>query len=216
MAQVLKIELRNRILTAAKKELLDKGVRDASMRSIAFNSGMTVGNLYRYFKSKDELIMFIVSPALEMLNAIIQNKTHDRLSLFQQTSSLNLSKSEMMVILDSIADDLKVLYQQYKDELKILFMDSEVQNQISAWFTQLVGTMITDAFSSLSSQVQEIQMFSRMIAVSIFSGLQECFIRLDEVDFSPEKTGMMIRLYLRLYLSLLDFDVIGYLQEVQA
>ena len=216
MAQVLKIELRNRILTAAKKELLDKGVRDASMRSIAFNSGMTVGNLYRYFKSKDELIMFIVSPALEMLNAIIQNKTHDRLSLFQQTSSLNLSKSEMMVILDSIADDLKVLYQQYKDELKILFMDSEVQNQISAWFTQLVGTMITDAFSELSSQVQEIQMFSRMIAVSIFSGLQECFIRLDEVDFSPEKTGMMIRLYLRLYLSLLDFDVIGYLQEVQA
>lgn len=216
MAQVLKEELRNRILTSAKKELLEKGVRDASMRSIAFNSGMTVGNLYRYFKGKDELIMFIVSPALEQLNEIIQNKTHDRLSLFQQTSSLGLSKQEMMMILDSIADDLKVLYHDYKDELKILFMDSEVQNQISAWFTQLVGTMISDAFSELKSQVQEIQMFSRMIAVSIFSGLQECFIRLDDVNFSDEKTGVMIRLYLRLYLSMLEFDVISYLQEVQS
>ena len=82
MAQVLKEELRNRILTSAKKELLEKGVRDASMRSIAFHSGMTVGNLYRYFKSNDELIMFIVSPALERLNDMIQNKAHDRLSLF--------------------------------------------------------------------------------------------------------------------------------------
>ena len=216
MAQVLKEELRNRILTSAKKELLEKGVRDASMRSIAFNSGMTVGNLYRYFKSKDELIMFIVSPALEQLNEIIQNKTHDRLSLFQQTASLGLSKQEMMMILDSIADDLKVLYHDYKDELKILFMDSEVQNQISAWFTQLVGTMISDAFSELKSHVQEIQMFSRMIAVSIFSGLQECFIRLDDVNFSDEKTGVMIRLYLRLYLSMLEFDVISYLSEVQS
>ena len=95
-------------------------------------------------------------------------------------------------------------------------MDSEVQNQISAWFTQLVGTMITDAFSELKSHVQEIQMFSRMIAVSIFSGLQECFIRLDDVNFSDEKTGVMIRLYLRLYLSMLEFDVISYLSEVQS
>ena len=102
MAQVLKIELRNRILTAAKKELLDKGVRDASMRSIAFNSGMTVGNLYRYFKSKDELIKFVVSPCLEKLNDLIQKKTHDRIRLFENASLLGMSQAEMKQMLDSL------------------------------------------------------------------------------------------------------------------
>lgn len=216
MAQVLKEELRNRILTSAKKELLEKGVRDASMRSIAFHSGMTVGNLYRYFKSKDELIMFIVSPALERLNDMIQNKTHDRLSLFHQASSLGLSKQEMTLILDSLADDLSLLYQDFKDEMRILFMDSEVQTQISAWFTQLVGTMISEIFNDFKDQVYEIQLFSRMLAVSIFSGLQECLLRLEELNFDEKKAGFMIRLYLRLYLSMLDFDMNRYLQEVHA
>lgn len=216
MAQVLKEELRDRILSAAKKELLEKGVRDASMRSIALHSGMTVGNLYRYFKSKDELIMFIVTPALSRLNAIIQHKTHDRLSLFEKTRELGLSKREMMMILDSLADDLSMIYLEYKDEMRILFMDSMVQNQISAWFTQLIGIMISEAFLELRNHVEEVQLFSRMIAVSIFSGLQECFIRLDDVVFDAEKVSVLIRLYLRLNLSMLDFNVKEYLQEVYA
>ena len=61
---------------------------------------------------------------------------------------------------------------------------------------------------------QEVQLFARMMAVSIFSGLQECFKRLDEVDFTMEETAVMIKLYLRLYLSMLDFDVLNFVQEV--
>ena len=214
MAQVLKAELRCRILEAAKHELLKKGVKDASMRSIALSSDMTVGNLYRYFKSKDELIQFIVSPCLEKLNELIQNKTHDRVRLFEKSSLLGMSKDEMKQTLDSMADDLTVIYAEYKDEMKILFMDSEVQFQMSAWFTQLVVTLISEGFSEYASMKQEVQLFARMMAVSIFSGLQECFKRLDEVDFTMEETAVMIKLYLRLYLSMLDFDVLNFVQEV--
>lgn len=213
MAQVLKDELRLRIIQAAKNELLTKGVRDASMRSIAFHSGMTVGNLYRYFKSRDELIRMIVSPALQRLNEVIQKKTHDRLSLFHHTSSLGLSKNEMMMILDSLAEDLTFLYHDYQDEMKILFMDSEVQSQMSVWFSSLIETVIKEVFSHIQDHVDEIQLFSRMLAVSIFSGLQECFIRLDGTAFDAKKAGNMIRLYLRLYVSMLDFDLISYMKQ---
>lgn len=216
MAQVLKEELRVRILHAAKKELLEKGVKEASMRSIALSSRMTVGNLYRYFKNKDELIQYIVSPCLLRLNEMIQKKTQDRISLFEKTSSLGLSRQEMTQILDSMADDLALIYHDYKDEMKILFMDSEVQTQISAWFTQLIVTLVTEGFSEVGNMVHEVQLFSRMMAVSIFSGLQECFHRLDEVNFSTEETGILVRLYLRLYVSMLDFDVNGFVQEVIA
>ena len=214
MAQVLKEELRERIVAAAKSELIEKGVKDASMRSIAFNSKMTVGNLYRYFKSKDELIKFVVSPCLAKLNDLIQKKTHDRIRLFENASLLGMSQAEMKQILDSMAEELTGIYHDYKDEMRILFMDSEVQFQMSAWFTQLVVTMITERFDEYSSMKQEVQLFARMIAVSIFSGLQECFKRLDDVDFTQEETGVLIKLYLRLYLSMLDFDVTGFVQEV--
>ncbi len=207
MAQVLKEDYRNRILSAAKKELLLKGVRDASMRNIAFHSSMTVGNLYRYFKGKDELIQFIVSPALERLNDVIQKKTQDRLSLFQKTSGLGLSKNEMTRILDSLADDLTLIYHEYRDEMKILFLDSAIQMQISDWFTQLIETVIYDEFAETRTLEKKVQLFSRMLAVSIFSGLQECFRLLEMHEFSNQDVGQLIRLYFRLYLSMLDYDL---------
>ena len=65
MAQKLKENMRNSIIEAAKKELLTFGYKDASMRNIAKMSNMTVGNLYRYFESKDDLIQNIVTPTLK-------------------------------------------------------------------------------------------------------------------------------------------------------
>ena len=49
MAQVLKEAQRDKILEAAKQELLHYGYKEASMRRIAAQAEMTVGNLYRYF-----------------------------------------------------------------------------------------------------------------------------------------------------------------------
>lgn len=207
MAQVLKDELRNRIISAAKKELLEKGARDASMRSIAFHSSMTVGNLYRYFKGKDELIQYIVSPALYRLNDVVQKKTQDRLSLFEKTSVLGLTKKEMTSILDSLADDLTIIYHDYRDEMEILFLDSAIQTQMSTWFTQLIETLIYDVFDETKSHEKKVKLFSRMLAVSIFSGLQECFRCLEVHEFSNQDVGQLIRLYFRLYLSMLDFDL---------
>ena len=51
MAQVLKEETRKKIIEAAKDEFLHYGFDNANMRRIALKSNMTVGNLYRYFKS---------------------------------------------------------------------------------------------------------------------------------------------------------------------
>ena len=80
MAQVLKEIQRDKILEAAKQELLQYGYRDASMRRIAAQAKMTVGNLYRYFESKDQLIQAITSPALTQLVQLRQRRRGDRLN----------------------------------------------------------------------------------------------------------------------------------------
>ena len=53
--QVLKEDIRGRILTVARQQFGQKGYSKTSMREIAELSGVGVGNIYNYFTNKDEL-----------------------------------------------------------------------------------------------------------------------------------------------------------------
>ncbi|GAB6154604.1 TetR/AcrR family transcriptional regulator [Desulfosporosinus burensis] len=53
--QYKKDELRENILVESEKEFFEKGYRNASLRQIAKRAGMTIGNLYHYFDSKEAL-----------------------------------------------------------------------------------------------------------------------------------------------------------------
>ena len=53
--QVLKEDIRGRILAVAKLQFGQKGYSKTSMREIAELAGVGVGNIYNYFTGKDEL-----------------------------------------------------------------------------------------------------------------------------------------------------------------
>lgn len=63
---------RERIHQAALKEFLEKGFRDASLRTIAKEAGVTTGSFYWYYKSKEELFAALVGPYYEHLLGIYQ------------------------------------------------------------------------------------------------------------------------------------------------
>ncbi len=71
--QWLKEDVKNRILESALKEFNEKGFSDASMRKIAHNAGVALGNVYRYFKNKDELFNSIMEPVYNELSALLDN-----------------------------------------------------------------------------------------------------------------------------------------------
>ena len=52
-----KAERERDILDAAAELFLDKGFEKASMRSIGCKAGLSKGNLYRYFKTKEEVFL---------------------------------------------------------------------------------------------------------------------------------------------------------------
>ena len=58
---------RERILEIATAEFLDKGYRDASLRSIVKDAGVTTGSFYWYYKSKEELFDALVGEHYEHL-----------------------------------------------------------------------------------------------------------------------------------------------------
>lgn len=62
--KLLNDDIRKKILHVAKEEFGQKGYLKSSMRDIARNVGISVGNTYNYFKSKDELFKAVVKPVI--------------------------------------------------------------------------------------------------------------------------------------------------------
>lgn len=62
-------ETRNRILEAAKQEMLSVGYQNASMRKIASAAGLTAGALYKHFSSKEEIFETICEDVIGRLFA---------------------------------------------------------------------------------------------------------------------------------------------------
>jgi len=56
-----------KIMTMGKKEFLEKGYKDASLRNIVKQAGVTTGAFYGYYSDKEALFHALVSPAAEGL-----------------------------------------------------------------------------------------------------------------------------------------------------
>lgn len=55
----------DRIMAEGKKEFLDKGFKDASLRNIVKSAGVTTGAFYGYFPDKKALFEALVDPAVK-------------------------------------------------------------------------------------------------------------------------------------------------------
>ncbi len=63
----VKSETQEKILEVARKEFLERGFKDASLRGIVKEAGFTQGAFYGYYKDKESLFAAIVSEAADGL-----------------------------------------------------------------------------------------------------------------------------------------------------
>ena len=110
----LKEELREDIQKAAVQEFSLKGYQNASMRSIAAHSNISVGNIYRYFDSKESLFIAIMEPVWQ---ETLQLLYVDRLIPQPQLVD-NLSVEE-------IVSRIIAICQQHPELFRILISNSE-------------------------------------------------------------------------------------------
>lgn len=207
MAQVLKEETRQRIIKATQEELLLKGYDGASMRIIAKNSGMTVGNLYRYFKSKDDLITSIISPVLEALDKLLLSKSEDRISLYTNATKLGLEEKDVIRILDGFTDDFLKLYKENGIAMSLILFHKETIESLVRWFAQLIQVIAAEKFSLDEESLKQLPHYSRMLAVSIISGLQEGFESFEKHDMTLEQLRGNMSVYFRCFASMLSINL---------
>jgi len=70
--QILKDEIRQRIVAEALEVFLEKGYEKASMRDLAKKVGTSVSNIYHYFPNKEELFRFIAEPMAQRVKQVLE------------------------------------------------------------------------------------------------------------------------------------------------
>ena len=101
--QSLKNDIRQKIMDAGRREFSRKGFAKASMRSIAMQVGVGVGNLYHYFPSKDSLFCAILAPVTSSFYAMFERHHGDYADAMDmiQEEYLVFAVSEYMKLLRS-------------------------------------------------------------------------------------------------------------------
>ncbi|GFZ29711.1 TetR family transcriptional regulator [Clostridium zeae] len=111
--QYQKDEIRKSIIDEAIKEFNTKGYKAASIRSIAKNSGTSVGNIYKYFASKEELY--------ESLIGAVYHKVMEYINQFKKVELNDKAEDIFYNLLEKIME----IFDDNRVELSILLNKSE-------------------------------------------------------------------------------------------
>ncbi len=194
MAQVLKDEQRKRIVEAAKNEFLKNGIANSSMRAISKIAQTPVGNIYRYYKNKQELVCEVLSPVLTKLNVFDHNLLCD-ITL--------LSESTIRKYLTDFVDNLVMLQNDFPSEMTIIVSDEQINGAYQNELIKLISSIISLSKQSSIDEDEGAQFFSKMIAKSIFAGIREgvslkCSSNISNVQFKKLMYIYMEKIFLML------------------
>ena len=144
--QYLKSDVRNRILQSAEKEFRQNGYLNASIRTIAENAGISLGNVYRYFSNKEALFSAVLQPVVEEISQNIYNK-------FFASMDMQSVADEVVDYLWQNGDKLNIILQAnqyYVDGLKTILTDtcSKIVEKLLYWYPELMYKIKNPYFST--------------------------------------------------------------------
>ena len=153
--QVLKDDVRNSILLSAIDEFYQFGYKDASLRRIAKEAGVTPGNIYAYFRSKESLFATALADTVEEMNAFVQHAlrgeqlhTFDISALTENITKIFLQNKKQFLILMNGSKGTD--YENIKEELCQLISE-RIGNEYIPLLTgdnQQTDSLATEAFST--------------------------------------------------------------------
>ncbi|MBI9014970.1 MAG: helix-turn-helix transcriptional regulator [Clostridiales bacterium] len=190
MAQVLKEEVRERIEKAATLEFFEKGFEGSSLRQIARESGITPGNLYRYFDNKEALYESIVGESYRKLNHILMKNSDNKImindvpspEILDDLRSINQGKIANRVIQEVIE-----VFGDNRMALLILLKDDRADFVMNTRFGLL------DWFKSQFTMIYGNEELAKDLAYSFTEGLIK--IGMDESDRLRERLEAFVQFF---------------------
>lgn len=153
--QIQKEEIRERILHAARDEFYEKGYEGSNIRAIATIADITPGNIYRYFRNKEEILNAILDPFFVSLQTRFKENEDIPISSFSPKE---------------LSDYLLYVLEEYPKEIKLL-LDNQGINHIRDFFIQhMYKRMIQD----MGCEEILARVLARNLVESTFAILDEC------------------------------------------
>ncbi len=200
--QVLKEEVKNAILREAKKEFLEHGYKNSSLRRISMNSGLSVGNLYRYFSGKNELFTHIVKPVVDQIKEISNHK-------IESVNSLQLDVIES--IIDQYTDNIIKVFLLYKKEILIVLNHSEgssfenIKPQIIEHFKEHIFEHLN--VEEIKKDHERFKYIPEAYTVSVIEGLLSILVKNDSNE--------ILQSNLKIYLSFIIQEFVKILEKMR-
>ena len=183
MAQVLKEEVRNRILVAAEKVFYKKDYRDAKLTEIAKEADIPVALIYTYFKNKEVLF-----------DAVISSVYVNFESAFSDEESLE--KGSASERFDEVGE--YYIHELLKERKKlIILMDKSSGTKHSEAKHKLISQMQVHIEISLRRQSQREYdpMLAHILANNFTEGLLEIARHYQNEEWAKEMLKLIARCY---------------------
>ena len=203
MAQTLKVDTRQAIIDAAKQEFMANGYDGASMRTIAAKANMTVGNLYRYFKNKEEINAKIVEETLGEFSNVLNTLSINSVSMEARVFKLIPDIEDIKKLMNEFSNILINMYKKDKFSFKILFNEN-MKDRIVDWFCEVINCFINQYYSTSDKIAEDLNKLTHIYAVSIYYGLKDIF---NDDSLDLKGIEFYCKSFLKSYVNMLDTDI---------
>jgi len=201
--QILKTDIRKRILVVSRKLFMEKGFRGTTTREIAREAGITLSNLYHYYSSKDDLFCHLLKPATGALEKLLDERHGEEgydISTIQADDYADIELDEYMAVIRRHRSSLKMLLFKSQgsslEGYKEYYVD-KATNQVLVWFKTMKG-MHPDMNIDISD------FFIHLNNVWIFTLLEEILMH----DLPDEEVRSVLSEYVR-------FEITGWRKMMQ-
>lgn len=187
--QVLKDDIKKNILKQTSLLIVEKGINNFTMREIASKSGITVGNLYRYFENKDMIIQETIQPVVLQLNLMLKEVTNNQDIELNKDINVNTIQYNLELLVDKLAD----IYIDNRLLMKVLANNEIFYSQIINWLKQIMMIVINEKYN-----LRYVDTLSNVLAVNIVSGIAMIFNEDRDNGYSVKDLKELMMNYLKI------------------
>ncbi len=201
MARLLNPQSRTKIIKNAIEIMHKEGYQALSMRKVALKSNMVVGNVYRYFKSKEEIEHEIFNPVFEHLDSFL-NMPFDQIKLVHPTTSD--VKAFIVSNIEPAIENISGLLQHHYKEIQIIFNEPSLSNNISHRVSLFLQALLKNYFPISDELDEEGQQLLKMFSSSLIAGVIEA---INNYPHNKKIISKLISNYLIIYVNLIEIDI---------